>query len=396
MLVPRIYAIADAHRWAPQPLPEVVARLAAAGWPWIQIRDKHSRDQRSHNRGASDRDLLRLAEECVAAAGESARIWINDRADIAAMVGAFGVHVGDADPPPGALRQAFPGLKIGRTTCDAEGVAAADHDAAVDIVAYGPVFATATKADAPGARGVEGLERVRDSTDKPIIAIGGIAEHAIPDLRWAGADIIAVAGALVDRPGLVDEWVSRYAEARNTAWPRVFLTGFMAAGKSCVGRRLAAVLGWQFVDLDRLVTQEAEKTVHEIFASHGEAGFRARESAALRRALGFDRAVIACGGGVLESNDNCRILRDDAGAVVWLDASLEEIGRRLGTAAGRSRPLVDGDLRQLFQGRRQEYAETADVVVPVSDPEPISRTTRRVYDRLALADHIPGDQRRSR
>lgn len=378
MRIPRIYAIADADRWAPEPLPEVVARLAAAGWPWIQVRDKHSRDKRSH------RDLLALAEECVAAAGSSSRVWIDDRADIASLAGAYGVHVGEADPPPRSLRKSFPDLKIGITTRDDQAVAAADAAAAVDVVSFGPVFATRTKTDAPAPVGVAAFDRVRDSTDKPMIAIGGIEEYAIADLRWAGADVIAVTGALVKDPELVQGWVSRYAESAFTAWPRVFLTGFMAAGKSCVGRRLAAVLGWRFVDVDRLVTEGTDRSVAEIFADEGESGFRGRESVALRRAAAFESAVIACGGGIFESTANRELLATDSGAVIWLDVEADEIERRLSRAARRSRPLAGGDWRRLLAARRSQYSEAADVAVPVAAPEPASRTARRVYDRLAL------------
>lgn len=374
MRVPRIYAIADADRWAPQPLPEVVARLAAAGWPWIQVRAKR----------ATDAAYLSLAEECVVAAGNSSRVWINDRADIAAMVGAYGVHIGDADPPAQDLHKSFPGLRIGRTTRDPQAVSAADAEAAVDIVSLGPLFASSTKIDAPAARGVAVLDAARDCTDKPLVAIGGIVEHAIPDLRWAGADVVAVSGALADRPELVAEWVSRYAEPANIAWPRVFLIGFMVAGKSCVGRRLAAVLGWRFSDLDRLVMQGAKRTVPEIFEAEGEAGFRARESAALRQAIGRERTVVACGGGVLESSANRELLATDAGTVVWLDVADDEIERRLRGSARRSRPLADNDWGDRLRLRRGAYTEAADVAVPVQSPETIGRTTRRVYDRLAL------------
>src|SRR4029079_15633885 len=70
----------------------------------------------------------------------------------------------------------------------------------------------------------------------------------------------------------------------------IFLVGFMASGKTTVGRLLADRLGWAFADLDELVTRAAGRTVPEIFAAEGEAGFRRRESAAVREAAGRRRA----------------------------------------------------------------------------------------------------------
>ncbi len=377
MQVPRIYAIADAGRWAPRPLPDVVAELAAAGWPWIQVRDKHS----------DDRQLLRQAEACVAAAGE-ASVWINDRADIAALAGARGVHVGDGDPPPEALRKLFPELWIGRTTRDQAGVSAAEASPAVDLIAFGPVFSTHTKGDVPEPRGVDALNSVRDLTDKPIVAIGGIDGHAIPDLRWAGANVVAVTGVLATNPALVTEWVSRYAVAARITWPRVYLTGFMAVGKSCVGRRIAAVLGWKFVDLDAMVTAGTDMTIPELFSVEGEEAFRDRESQVLAQACAQREVVVACGGGVLDREQNQRLLEHDEGLVVWLDVAESEIERRLSPSGRMGRPRADKDWRDLLADRRPVYAEFADCIVPVADPEPIRRTARRTWDRITMSETV--------
>ena len=379
MQVPRIYAIADAERWVPRALPDVVAELAAAGWPWIQVRDKR----------ADDRQLLRLAEACMAAA-EGASVWINDRADVAAMVGACGVHVGDDDPPPEELRQHFPDLWIGRTTRDEAGAAAANASPAVDVVAFGPVFPTRTKVDAPAARGLDALDRVRDLTDKPLVAIGGIEGHLIPDLRWAGANVVAVTGALATDPSLVTEWVSRYALAARFTWPRVFLTGFMAAGKSCVGRRLAAVLGWRFVDLDAMVTAGTDMTIPQLFAAEGEAAFRDHESRSLAEVSGQSDVVVACGGGVLDREQNRRLLRDDDGLVVWLDVAEDEVDRRLTQSGCDGRPLADQNWRRLLADRRPVYAESADCVVSVAGQESIRRTSRRTWDQMVTRGTMDG------
>jgi shikimate kinase len=118
---------------------------------------------------------------------------------------------------------------------------------------------------------------------------------------------------------------------------RVILTGFMATGKTEVGRRLARLLGRPFVDTDGLVEAAAGRSVAEIFAAEGEAGFRARERDAVEKACAVPDAVIATGGGTLLDAENRRRLAA-AGAIVCLSADAEEILRRVGDPA--TRPLL--------------------------------------------------------
>ena len=119
--------------------------------------------------------------------------------------------------------------------------------------------------------------------------------------------------------------------------PQVILTGFMATGKTEVGRRLARRLGRPFVDLDGLVEARAGKSVAEIFSAEGEGRFRELERAAVKEACGVADALIATGGGTLVDPDNRRRLAA-AGPIVCLSAPPEEILRRVGDAA--SRPLL--------------------------------------------------------
>ena len=102
---------------------------------------------------------------------------------------------------------------------------------------------------------------------------------------------------------------------------RIVLTGFMGAGKSTVGRLLAARLDWDFIDTDSSVENTYGMTIAEIFARHGEATFRRRESTALARALGQHNVVIAVGGGAPEVLTNRLLLEQTAHTmVVFLDA----------------------------------------------------------------------------
>jgi len=144
--------------------------------------------------------------------------------------------------------------------------------------------------------------------------------------------------------------------------PQVILTGFMATGKTEVGRRLARRLGRPFVDIDGLVEAASGKKVADIFAGEGEARFRQLERAAVAEACLVPEAVVATGGGTLLDAENRRRLAA-AGPIVCLAASPEEILRRVGDP--RPRPLLaDGStggdrlarIRQLLAERAPTYA----------------------------------------
>lgn len=139
----------------------------------------------------------------------------------------------------------------------------------------------------------------------------------------------------------------------------------MGAGKSSIGRHLAQLLGWPFVDLDRRIEEQAGAGIPWIFDREGEAGFRRRERAALQAALVEADSVIACGGGIVLDPDNRRDLRARA-FVVHISASIEELAQRL--ERDRQRPLLQGAgdrrarLEELARLRDPLYAATADLV----------------------------------
>ena len=144
--------------------------------------------------------------------------------------------------------------------------------------------------------------------------------------------------------------------------PQVILTGFMATGKTEVGRRLARRLGRPFVDIDGLVEAASGKKVADIFAGEGEARFRQLERAAVAEACLVPEAVIATGGGTLLDPENRRRLAA-SGPIVCLAASPEEILRRVGDPGNRPL-LADGSaggdrltrIRELLAERAPAYA----------------------------------------
>ncbi len=145
--------------------------------------------------------------------------------------------------------------------------------------------------------------------------------------------------------------------------PNLVLVGPMGAGKSSIGRRLGQRLQLAFVDADRDVELRTGAAVGTIFECEGEAGFRARERAALAELLARDGQLIATGGGVVLDGDNRRRMRE-RGFVVWLQVGVEGQLQRL--ERDRTRPLLQREdresvLRRLAAERMPLYAEVADL-----------------------------------
>ena len=121
---------------------------------------------------------------------------------------------------------------------------------------------------------------------------------------------------------------------------RIVLTGFMGAGKTTVGRLLAARLGWEFLDLDASIESRTGLAVPSIFATHGEAHFRQLESQALASSLGRSNVVLALGGGAPESLTNRLLLEQTpATATIFLDAPFATLYRPLHDAGAQSRRI---------------------------------------------------------
>jgi shikimate kinase len=158
----------------------------------------------------------------------------------------------------------------------------------------------------------------------------------------------------------------------------IVLTGFMATGKSSVGRCLAARLGYEFVDLDGWIEAEAGMSIPEIFTTQGEAAFRTLESRMIERVAGRTGCVVATGGGAVVNPRNLDTLKR-SGIVIALTASPETILSRVGE--GHERPMLRGGpkeerIRLLMEERASAYAR-ADLSVDTSD-----RSVDEVVDHL--------------
>ncbi len=177
----------------------------------------------------------------------------------------------------------------------------------------------------------------------------------------------------------------------------VFLTGFMASGKTAVGRMLARRLGWRFLDLDSEIEHAAALPVPQIFARFGEAEFRRRESQALERASAGVGSVIATGGGAVVDPENRRRMRA-RGVIVRLAASPDDILVRVGD--GSSRPLLAGArsaeerrerIVRLLEERGAAYAD-ADTTVETSG-RPVSDIVETIARWIGTAEAAPRGER---
>ena len=135
---------------------------------------------------------------------------------------------------------------------------------------------------------------------------------------------------------------------------KVYLVGFMAAGKTTVARALAQRLDWQAIDIDELIEKRERLSVREIFAVHGEPYFRASERAVLLDQIPPRHAVVATGGGTFVDPLNRAAINHD-GVSVWLDVPLDRVIARM-PADGR-RPLASDRLEfeRLYHTRRNAY-----------------------------------------
>ena len=159
----------------------------------------------------------------------------------------------------------------------------------------------------------------------------------------------------------------------------VALIGFMAAGKSTVGRILADRLGYRFVDTDEEIVRRTGLEIAEIFVSKGETVFRALEKRVVAEASASENTVIACGGGVVLDHGNLDALRCTS-RLVLLTASVDETMDRV--KGDGSRPLLNvGDREKAVTARLKErtplYLKAADAIVDTS-----GLTQKEVADRV--------------
>ena len=146
----------------------------------------------------------------------------------------------------------------------------------------------------------------------------------------------------------------------------IVLMGFMGAGKTTIGKKLAKALEYEFIDTDEWIEKEQGRKISNIFAEDGEVVFRDMETDLLKRLQNSEeKFVLSVGGGMPVREENRALLRN-LGIVIYLKTSKEEIIRRV--SGDKNRPLLQGgDLEEkvtkLMNAREQIYVETAHVEV---------------------------------
>lgn len=189
--LPRLYAIVDSSCFSDrQQMCAFASELVEAGVSLLQYR----------NKSGQARYILDEARALKKAVGGRAKLIMNDRSDLCLLAGYDGVHVGQDDLSPEAVREIIgPDLWLGVSTHNPSQIAEAARTSA-DYVAVGPVFSTASKVNPDPVVGLDGVRQARTLTSKPVVAIGGITRAHAREVIGAGADSVAVIADLLSNP----------------------------------------------------------------------------------------------------------------------------------------------------------------------------------------------------
>ncbi len=148
----------------------------------------------------------------------------------------------------------------------------------------------------------------------------------------------------------------------------VFVIGFMGSGKTTVGRKLAASMGWTFIDLDHKIEEHALKTISRIFSEEGEEQFRKIESDILKDITNTDNTIVSTGGGTPCHGNNMEYMLS-TGVTIYLKMTPDQLANRL-LNASRGRPLLENipdDRLPVFieekLSQREQWYKKADIIV---------------------------------
>lgn len=182
-----VYLVTDPLLCAGRELVETALAAVRGGATVVQLRDKTAPDELLIQQGRALKQAM---------AGFGALLIVNDRVEVAAAIGADGIHIGQSDGSPAAARALLgPDAIVGLSVQTVEQAAALDP-AVIDYAGVGPVFATPTKPDHAHPIGFAGLARVCAASPVPSVAIGGLRAEHVEDVFAAGADGVAVVSAI--------------------------------------------------------------------------------------------------------------------------------------------------------------------------------------------------------
>ncbi len=169
---------------------------------------------------------------------------------------------------------------------------------------------------------------------------------------------------------------------------KIYLVGFMGSGKSALGRRLSYLLKMPYYDMDHEIVRQQGMTIPQIFEKYGEARFREIETEFLKN-FRDEACIISTGGGVAINAENRKIMRR-SGLVFFLDATFEDIYKRI--QHDRNRPIVQSstkeELEKLYHYRRRFYRESGHIQVLTE-----GRTIRQILEYLVFqVKRLKGEQ----
>jgi shikimate kinase len=154
--------------------------------------------------------------------------------------------------------------------------------------------------------------------------------------------------------------------------PGIYIVGFMASGKSTIGRILAHHLGWSFFDSDDEIEAAENITIAEIFEARGEAEFRRIEADIIRQHVRWIErgrpAVLALGGGAFAEPVNRELLLGN-GVAIWLDCPFDIVRRRVAQTSHRPLARDPQQFAKLYESRREAYG-LADIRIPIENDDP--------------------------
>ncbi len=160
---------------------------------------------------------------------------------------------------------------------------------------------------------------------------------------------------------------------------KVYLVGFMGAGKSTVARALGRRLGWRVEDIDQLIEARERRSIAAVFAEEGEPYFRSVEREIVRNVLAQREVVVATGGGTFSDPENRTLIRDD-GAAVWLDVPLEVVLERAPMDGRRPLAADRAQFAALYEARKVAYQQ-AHLRLDASRA-PVEELVERILDWL--------------
>ncbi len=175
---------------------------------------------------------------------------------------------------------------------------------------------------------------------------------------------------------------------------RIAIVGFRAVGKTTVGEVLAGLIGWNFADMDRILTERFGMSISEWVSLHGWESFRRKESELLQELSNLSRIVVATGGGIIERKLNVSLLEEKF-YVVWLKADIKTVKKRIRSDKGSAlnRPPLHGrdsisEVHYLLQKRAPLYQKVSNLTIFVENYLP-SQIARIIDEKLQDTLNVP-------